>query len=71
MTEKLVELNLILITPVHQIAKFLPKLTPNISIMQISSKFGPFDNVSNHKNTFIIPKYDGTSTKLMTELSRG
>jgi len=70
MTEKLVELNLILITPVRQIAKFLPKFTPNISIMQISSKFGPFDNVSNHKNT-LIPKYDGTSTKLMTELSRG
>ena len=70
MTEKLVELNLILITPIRQIAKFLPKLTPNISIMQISSKFGSFDNVSNHQNT-LITKYDGTSTKLMTELSRG
>ncbi len=67
MTEKLVKLNLILITPVRQIAKFLPKFTPNISIMQISSKFGPFDNVSNHKNK--KTKYDGTSTKLMTELS--
>ncbi len=49
MTEKLSRVKPNLITPVRQIAKFLPKFTPNISIMQISSKFGPFDNVSNHK----------------------
>ena len=35
--------------PGGQIPTFLPKLTPNTSIMQITSQFGPFDNVSNHK----------------------
>ena len=36
-------------TPGGQKPKFCPKMTTNTGIMQITSQFGPFDNVSNHK----------------------
>ena len=42
---------------------FLPKMTPNTVMQKKTPQFGPFDNLSNT----LRPKYDGSSTKLLTE----
>ena len=36
---------LYMVTPGGQIPKYLPNMTENIGIMQITSQFGPFDNL--------------------------
>ncbi len=35
---------LYMVTPGGQIPTFVPKMTPNVGIMQLTYTFGPFDN---------------------------